>query len=400
MLTFRRNFRRSLGAAVLAAVVGTAFLVPSAFGQDASVPSPTPSGSHASSLAQLINQFRVANGLNVLIVDAGFSAATQPFANELIGNHAPPAPPAGFNYQCPTVVAGAQKPGQGSATLYHDSNASIASSIPAGAIAWSETVGFECQAFFADHPQGMFDRLVASPSHNAILLDPNWTHMASSAARWGQSTAGVQRFAQVPGAQPAPTAVPTAAPTAAPTPVPTAAPTAAPTTAPVATAVPTAGATPAATPPPATPAATPPPAATPAATPDVAPTTTAAAPPAESEITNAPVQGVVGAATPVPTRQSYAPVLPVAPAAGSVGAVDGGAGFGSPSTASLPSNAGPTTPQFILDATPVPAPARPTAVGLAVTGSSLDLAYWALAALALGSTIMMLPTAQERRSKD
>lgn len=155
--------------------------VQSAGAQDAAVQQLTAVPGAASTLASLVNSYRAQNGLAPLIVDSGFSANTQSFADSLMAA----APPVANG--CPN------------ASINHASGAAIAASAPAGTVAYGENLAYYCHPNFSTHPQEMFNGLRNSAAHNTAMLNPRWTHMGVAASRWGHSTMLVNRFAEVPG---------------------------------------------------------------------------------------------------------------------------------------------------------------------------------------------------------
>lgn len=199
---WRRTLLLSICSLAVASAMAVALPAARVAAQDGGVANPTASGD-AATLASLVNSYRAQNGLSQLIVDPTFSANTQPFAFELIGQFPPTAPEAGFANGCPT------------GSLYHDSGGAIAASAPAGTVGWAENAGYVCRVEFAQHASAIFEGLKNSPSHNATMLNPRWTHMGSAAVTWGFSTVAVHRFAEVPGSGAPASAV--AAPTAIPT---------------------------------------------------------------------------------------------------------------------------------------------------------------------------------------
>lgn len=187
---------------------------------DPAVPSPTVSSGDSAQLAAMVNDYRIANGLNPLVIDAAFSAASEAHAQVLSSlNPTPPAPP-GYSFWCPEASA---------SSFYHDSAANQLASAPAGSVAYGENIAFRCSTSFATHPDDIMVGWKNSPGHDTNMLNPNWTHIASVAVRWNNTTIAVHRFASVPGTTPpAVSSVASPAAAVAVAPEPTAAPAVAP----------------------------------------------------------------------------------------------------------------------------------------------------------------------------
>lgn len=179
-----------LGALMSMAVTGLVVSGASAQGADPAVPSPVVSGSDGAALAIMVNEYRVANGLNPLVIDQAFTARTEAHAQLLSSLNPTPAPPAGYDFWCPETSQ---------STFYHDTVDNQLASAPAGSVAYGENIAFRCSTSFATHAGDIMTGWQESPGHNTNMLNPTWTHIASVAIRWNNSTIAVQRFASVPG---------------------------------------------------------------------------------------------------------------------------------------------------------------------------------------------------------
>jgi len=204
---------------------------------DSPVPNPTVSSSDGALLAQMVNDYRVANGLNPLVVDSSFAARTEAHAQRLTSLNPTGATPPGYAFWCPSTSP---------SSFFHDSVDAQWASAPAGAVAYGENIAFRCSQSFSTHASDIMTSWKNSPGHNTNMLNPDWTHIGSVSVRWNNVSIAVHRFATVPGTavpaatqavQAAPTATPIPAPTATPVPVVTATPTPEPT--PVSDATPT-----------------------------------------------------------------------------------------------------------------------------------------------------------------
>lgn len=220
----------ALTVVLVALLLGLGVATAAAQEIDPPVPNPTVSASDGAALAQMVNEYRVANGLNPLVIDPAFAARTEPHAQRLTALNPTPPTPAGYSFWCPDTTG---------ATFFHDSPDAQWASAPNGAVGYGENIAFRCSQNFATHPSDIMTSWRNSPGHNTNMLNPDWTHIASVSVRWNNVSIAVHRFATVPGTaapavnQPAPT------PTATPIPAPTATPIPEQAAAPEATAIPT-----------------------------------------------------------------------------------------------------------------------------------------------------------------
>lgn len=195
-----RGLMRLGAVCSIAVAAGAATIAPaSAQTIDPPVPQPVIADTDSSALADMVNNYRMANGLNPLVVDGDFSSATAPHALLLSSLNPAPAPPAGYAFWCPEATP---------STFYHDSNANQLASTPAGAVSYGENIAYRCSPTFNSHAADIMDGWRNSPGHDQNMLNPAWTHIASVAVRWNNTTIAVHRFAGIPG-----TPVPTTAAT-------------------------------------------------------------------------------------------------------------------------------------------------------------------------------------------
>lgn len=157
---------------------------------DPPVPQPIIAEADGATLASMVNDYRVANGLNPLVIDASFSAATAPHALLLSSLNPAPEPPRGYAFWCPEATR---------STFYHDNDANQKASAPAGSVSYGENIAYRCSPTFGLHASDIMTGWRNSPGHDQNMLNPNWTHIASVAVRWNNTTIAVHRFAKVPG---------------------------------------------------------------------------------------------------------------------------------------------------------------------------------------------------------